>query len=57
MRTCRSALNASAIYVGMSVGSAISGVAYEALGIEILPLLTAAGMLMAMMTFRLSLVR
>ena len=51
------ALNASAIYVGMSVGSAISGVAYEALGIETLPLLTAIGMLMAMLSFRLSLVR
>ncbi len=50
------ALNASAIYVGMSVGSAISGVAYEMLGLEVLPLLTAIGMVLALIAFRASLV-
>ena len=42
------ALNASAIYVGMSGGSAISGVAYEAVGISVLPLLTAVAMTFAL---------
>lgn len=51
------ALNASAVYVGMSAGSAISAVAYEAVGIGILPLLTAAGIAMALVAFRASLVR
>lgn len=51
------ALNASAIYVGMSVGSAISGVAYETVGISVLPLLTAVGMAFALAAFRASLVR
>lgn len=49
------ALNASAIYVGMSAGSAISGLAYETLGLEVLPLLTAIGMACALLAFRASL--
>lgn len=51
------ALNASAVYVGMSLGSAISAVAYETVGISILPLLTAAGIGVALLAFRASLVR
>ena len=51
------ALNASAVYVGMSAGSAISAVAYESLGIAVLPLLTACGIALALLAFRASLVR
>lgn len=51
------ALNASAVYVGMSVGSAISAVAYESVGIGVLPLLTACGIGTALLAFRASLVR
>ena len=51
------ALNASAIYVGMSVGSAISAAAYESVGIAVLPVLSALGILAALLAFRASLVR
>ncbi|MEM9061867.1 MAG: MFS transporter [Pseudomonadota bacterium] len=51
------ALNASAVYVGMSVGSAVSAAAYETVGISVLPLLTAVGIAMALLAFRASLVR
>ena len=51
------ALNASAIYVGMSIGSAIGALAYESIGIAVLPLLTAGGIVLALIAFRASLVR
>ena len=51
------ALNASAVYVGMSIGSAISAVAYETVGIGVLPVLTALGIGLALLAFRTSLVR
>ncbi len=51
------ALNASAIYVGMSVGSAIGAIAYDAVGASVLPLLTGLGIVVALLAFRASLVR
>lgn len=48
------AFNSSALYVGMAVGSAVSGLVYEAAGAAPLPLVTATGMALALAVFALS---
>jgi DHA1 family inner membrane transport protein len=45
------ALNASALYVGMAAGSALSGVAHGALGAGPLPLISALGVALALPVF------
>lgn len=51
------ALNASAVYVGMSIGSALAAIVYAAAGIGSLPLVSVLVVGLAWITFRLSLVR
>ncbi len=51
------ALNASAVYVGMSVGSALAGIIYTASGAGALPLASVLIVGVAWVVFRLSLVR
>ncbi|MEO1688067.1 MAG: MFS transporter [Pseudomonadota bacterium] len=48
------AFNSSALYVGMAVGSAAGGAAYEAVGAGPLPLISAAGIALALGVFSLS---
>lgn len=51
------ALNASAVYVGMSAGSALAGIIYAATGVSALPLASVLIVALAWFVFRLSLVR
>ena len=51
------ALNASAIYVGMSLGATLSGLVYERLGPEALPLVSVLVMGLAALCFAASLRR
>ena len=51
------ALNASAVYVGMSAGSALAGIIYTASGISALPLASVLIVGIAWIVFRLSLIR
>jgi DHA1 family inner membrane transport protein len=51
------ACNASALYIGMAAGAFIAGVAYESLGIAVLPAISLALMGVAALAFRQSLLR
>ncbi len=51
------ALNASAIYVGMSTGSAAAGLLYDGFGVAVLPFVAAAVIALSLLVFRASLTR